>query len=437
MAALAPFFAVSDMRTEEELDHFTADMPLVSAGLKGILELDELLPAVRLLPAIAHVSGLTQLTISDILMVGGGCLLDKYSMSEKVLQELAGKTIADGTNRQLDYDLHSNLLKHRHMLICLHRECVAVEKEDRIEKAGTLSMAKQLDSFSATHHFELEPKQYSTGMYAKALFKAGLGYVYDDRTDWRRATPASGRRITVEDDGTAKLAAAATLSSGADVRNCLVRKMYTVLLIHGEADLTGKGFRTEQYGTRGTTVHWITLADILAFEKATKDMAKLSTADATIEADWLEGKLAEQVNGTAKMTLACALGYKLPAFESRLNVAEGKAAAATRKTDQKRQLSPGEKSKAEKKKEQKKQKRAAAKARKAALTAKPGPGAVTAVKPGNGTPLKRMVGGNPAGPPCRNFESGKCTGPCRFSHNQDDDDDLAQIDDEEDPADDE
>ena len=115
MAALAPFFAVSDMRTEDELDHFTADMPLVSAGLKGILELDELLPAVRLLPAIAHVSGLTQLTISDILMVGGGCLLDKYSMSEKVLQELAGKTIADGTNRQLDYDLHSNLLKHRHM----------------------------------------------------------------------------------------------------------------------------------------------------------------------------------------------------------------------------------------------------------------------------------------------------------------------------------
>ena len=159
--------------------------------------------------------------------------------------------------------------------------------------------------------------------------------------------------------------------------------------------------------------------------------------DATIEADWLEGKLAEQVNGTAKMTLACALGYKLPAFESRLNVAEGKAAATARQTDQKRQLSPGEKSKAEKKKEQKKQKRAAAKARKAALTAKPGPGAVTAVKPGNGAPLKRMVGGNPAGPPCRNFESGKCTGPCRFSHNQDGDDDLAQIDDEEDPADDE
>jgi len=32
--------------------------------------------------------------------------------------------------------------------------------------------------------------------------------------------------------------------------------------------------------------------------------------------------------------------------------------------------------------------------------------------------LERMEGGNPAGPPCRNFASGTCNGKCRYSHEE-------------------
>ena len=47
--------------------------------------------------------------------------------------------------------------------------------------------------------------------------------------------------------------------------------------------------------------------------------------------------------------------------------------------------------------------------------------------------LKRMKGGNPAGPPCMAFKKGTCRGPCRFSHAANDD--LRDIDGAADDAD--
>lgn len=62
---------------------------------------------------------------------------------------------------------------------------------------------------------------------------------------------------------------------------------------------------------------------------------------------------------------------------------------------------------------------AAAKAAKAAEAAGL-VGKVVKKPPGDGKKknelLERMDGGNPAGPPCRNFASGTCNGKCRFSH---------------------
>jgi hypothetical protein len=68
----------------------------------------------------------------------------------------------------------------------------------------------------------------------------------------------------------------------------------------------------------------------------------------------------------------------------------------------------------------KKQKKAAAKAAKLAAEAQAGKKSEgkkekdeeKKVKEG----LARMDGGNPAGPPCRNFAKGTCVGKCRFSH---------------------
>ena len=428
--ATTPFFAVEDARTEEEHDHFGHPMPLVSAALKGVLAVDGLDGARRLLPSIAYVSGLSQLNITNILMVGGGCLLDKYSMAEKVLCELAGKTVADGTTRRLDYDLHANLFQHRHFLISLHRECIALEKDDREDRAGTLSMEKQLTAFLGTYHFEPQPNQYSTGMYAKALYKSGLGYAYDDRTDWRRATPASGRRVTEASDGKSKLAAPAKLATGIDVRNCITRKLYTILLIHGDADISGQGYRNDShYGLLGTTVHWLTLSDILSFEKATRDMNSLPSNVAAMEVDWIEEKIAEHVKAPSYMTLACALGHVLAAFESRLNVAESKV-TSERLLEKKRTTGgpPEKKSKGEKKREKKL--RLELKKKGENDKDKGGkPGTLTDLSK-TGTPkIKRMAGGNPAGLPCRNFASGTCKGPCRFSHATADDA-LDDIDDD-------
>ena len=78
----------------------------------------------------------------------------------------------------------------------------------------------------------------------------------------------------------------------------------------------------------------------------------------------------------------------------------------------------------------KRQKKAAAKAAKAAVEAEPKAGAGAKKPKADGKKkqtdgLERMDGGNPAGPPCRNFVKGTCNGPCRFSH-----DAVAEADDE-------
>jgi hypothetical protein len=40
------------------------------------------------------------------------------------------------------------------------------------------------------------------------------------------------------------------------------------------------------------------------------------------------------------------------------------------------------------------------------------------VKKKKGDLLERMEGGNPDGPPCRNFANGTCNGKCRYSHEE-------------------
>ena len=435
--ATALFFTLDDLRTQDEYDEFDAPMPLVSAALKRIMSAEELHDACRLLPIIAKTLGKGKLQLSDIIFMGGGCLLDKYVLAEKVMKELTGGTAAAGKAAGLDVTLLVNPLKWRQLLIQLHRECVAVEKEDREERAGILDMGAQLEAFEKVYYFKPEQKQYSTDMFGKAIFKAGLDFKMDNRTDWRRASPASGRRDIAEaaDGKKVALASLAKLQSGGDVRQCVMRKLFTIMLIHGDADISSFGFTTKHYGSRGSKVCWLTLADVKAFERSTADMEKLSHAAAAAEADWLEKHLAELIERPALMTLACALGQLLPAFESRLNVAAG-LAATTRLIEKKR---PGgepsrELSKLEKKKAKQLAKAEAKTKNKGALLAAPGGD--------DKAKLKRMKGGNPAGPPCRNFKAGKCSGPCRFSHEKDDD--LADIDDDaaaaedddaEDPAD--
>ena len=192
----SPHFAVPDLRTADELARFGHAMPQVSAALKRVLESDGFGEAARLLPSLAYVTGLSCLGISDIVMVGGGSLLDKYANAERVMKELAGTTVASGQGASLDFDLHTDMVKWRQLLIQLHREAVAIEKDDRDDRVSALSMEKQLTSFEKAHNFLPEPQMYSTGMYAKAINKAGLTFALDDRTDWRRSSPASGRRVT-------------------------------------------------------------------------------------------------------------------------------------------------------------------------------------------------------------------------------------------------
>jgi len=67
-------------------------------------------------------------------------LMSDYKAIDKVLQEMAGKSVADGTARGLDHDLHSNLTKWRQCLMMLHREATDVEKDDREEFASQVSI---------------------------------------------------------------------------------------------------------------------------------------------------------------------------------------------------------------------------------------------------------------------------------------------------------
>ena len=137
---VTPIFAVVDVRTAAELVNFSYPMPAVSAGLKRILDSPNCQAAARLLPVIAKIHGLTSLTVIDICYVGGGVLMSGYKTIDKVLEEMAGKSVADGTTKGLDHDLHSNFTKWRQCLMMLHREATDVEKDDREEFASQVSI---------------------------------------------------------------------------------------------------------------------------------------------------------------------------------------------------------------------------------------------------------------------------------------------------------
>ena len=127
-------------------------------------------------------------------------------------------------------------------------------------------------------------------------------------------------------------------------------------------------------------------------------------------------------SSSARKTLACAIRENIDAIEARIH-AYAASAPSTSKRDAKR-APLGEPPLS------KRQKKAAAKAAKAAVEAEPKAGAGAKKPKADGKKkqtdgLERMDGGNPAGPPCRNFAKGTCNGPCRFSH-----DAVAEADDE-------
>ena len=404
--------AVADARTATELGNFGARMPVVTLALKRLLEKPALADAPRLLPSIAHVSDKKELGLADILMIGGGVLLDKYSNAEKVIKELAGKDATDGEAAGLDYDLHQAPVKWRSVLITFHMEVKATTDADRKEEAEHgLTMRDRVKQFAEMYGHAPEPSQYCVGIYAKNLEKAALSYPFDGGCDYRRSTPASGRRST-EDGASQKL----TLSTGADVAAALKRKVTTLVLLHSDAPIDGAGFACDGYGARNGKTYWLTLKEAKAFEAKLKKMDKLSVSEATAIADWLEERLEELTNPPRLESLAAALMHTLDAFEARLI---GKADAAEAVAEARKVAAAATAAKSPK----------APKAPKGPKSPKgPNPpkvspaGPSTALTPakrpaeGEGEKLERLDTGNPLGPPCRKFQIGKCSGKCRFSH---------------------
>ena len=153
---VTPIFAVVEVRTAAELANFGYPMPTVSAGLKRILDSPNCQAAARLLPVLAKIHGLNKLSVIDVCYVGGGVLMSDFKAIDKVLYEMAGKTVVDGIARGLDHDLHSNLTKWRQCLMMLHREATDVEKDDREEFASQVSIEDKVKWFAAQFHFTPE-----------------------------------------------------------------------------------------------------------------------------------------------------------------------------------------------------------------------------------------------------------------------------------------
>ena len=178
----------------------------------------------------------------------------------------------------------------------IHREAVGVEKEEREEQASAVSIEDKLGWFAGQYHFSPEPDQFSGGAFAKGLVQMGLGYEVDAKTDWRRARPSNGRRGEVTSGDKKKaISEKVSITTGLDVYNCLVRKMMTILLLFGDADIGSAKFAKTSRGVLQGTVRWITLSDVYALKKACAGLQKLSSAKAEELVDWFEGKLSESV----------------------------------------------------------------------------------------------------------------------------------------------
>ena len=411
-----PHFTVIDERTTTEEAHFPYPMPTVTIAVKRLIESESCKGAARLLPVLAKSHGKNTISLLDILFAGGGALIDNFKNIDKVMEQLAGKDFADGTTKGLDAHLHSHYAKWRQLLMVLHRSATGVEKEALEEEAQTVSIEDKLPWFKATYRFPPKATTFCSGQYAKGLVKQGLCYTLDHRTDWRRAKPASGRRGDAS-DGSKKdeLPAKVSIADSQDSVDALIRKMMSILLLFGDADISSQGFHSGSHGLLGTSVRWITLEDVYALKEATANLPKLSRQRNEEIIDWYEEKLALACSSSARKTLACAIRENIDALEARIH-AYAASAPSSSKRDAKR-ASPGEPPS----QLSKRQKKAAAKAAKAAAEAEPKAGAGGKKPQADGKKkqtagLERMDGGNPAGPPCRNFVKGTCNGPCRFSH---------------------
>jgi len=147
------------------------------------------------------------------------------------------------------------------------------------------------------------------------LARPFCGYALDARTDWRRAKPANGRRGEVLDDPKKKeLPGKVHLGSGQDVYDCLIRKMMSILLLFGDADIGKQGFVSNSHGVVAGTVRWIALEDVFALKKACFGMQKLARDKAEALADWFEEKLSSVVK-----TPSLVLGVRIPRPSSETN----------------------------------------------------------------------------------------------------------------------
>jgi hypothetical protein len=155
----APLFTVVDARTAPEFANFNHPIPTVTGAVKRLLEKDTCKDAVRLLPILAKAHGKVAVSLMDIVFMGGGSLVANFKLVDKVMDQLAGKDVADGRARGLDFDLRADYPKWRQLLMVLHREATGVEKEEREEESQDVAIEDKIVWFKSTYHFALAFKQ--------------------------------------------------------------------------------------------------------------------------------------------------------------------------------------------------------------------------------------------------------------------------------------
>jgi hypothetical protein len=69
---------------------------------------------------------------------------------------------------------------------------------------------------------------------------------------------------------------------GQDVYDCLMRKMMSILLLFGDADISKQGFTSGSHGVVAGTVRWIALEDVFALKKACFGLQRLARDKAEV-----------------------------------------------------------------------------------------------------------------------------------------------------------
>ena len=243
-------YPVEDLRTAEELADYNHAMPTVTLSMKRLLEHQDCKEFARVLPSISDLYGINTIGLHDIVYIGGGALLDKATHAEKCLEELCGRSRSAGVDANKDFNLHRNFLKWRQLLITVHQRAkIHMEQEAKQDLREEQAETEPLNAYERKWGFRPDPHEYSGGTFAKAIDQQGLSYLNDDKTDWRRAAPASGRLSNMEKDK--KAAPRQPLNTGADALNAFSRKQITILLLHGLADISTAGFDCGGFGKSG------------------------------------------------------------------------------------------------------------------------------------------------------------------------------------------